>query len=111
MKTIKQVQEDIDNIFFDIKEASSIAGKYKRQNTLARLHTKLEYFLSCKRYLDTEPSELFLSSESARITNRINLLLLDKVFADKKKKAEFEKEMGIPKLRHHLSTITYLQSK
>lgn len=68
-------------------------------------------------YLHTEPTQEFLDKELDRISNRINGFMKTYIPLDSERhtkatctfhKRNYEKEMGIPKLRKQLTAINYI---
>ena len=93
------------------KKLTDYERKQIRQLKAENKRNKLRqsFLKTCLLYINTQPKEDYLKSEAERISNRINLLLKDKDFNNNKKaKAEYEKEMGIVKIRKQLTTINFL---
>lgn len=100
--------ENINDL--DRKRIKSIKAAIKRDKT------RQAFLKTCLLYINTSPNEDYLKREVERISNRINLLLkgyrpLDDERHTKsqitKHKNEYEKEMGVPKIRKQLTTINY----
>lgn len=101
--------ENINDL--DRKRIKSIKATIKRDKT------RQAFIKTCLLYINTSPNEDYLKREAERISNRINLLLkgyrpLDDERHTKsqitKHKNEYEKEMGVPKIRKQLTTINFL---
>ncbi|MES2287409.1 MAG: hypothetical protein V4547_17075 [Bacteroidota bacterium] len=128
MKSAQFFKDEIEKLRSEMAEAKTQLNKnYKMDEKLAkqlrgtvkRNRKKIEEYTLYLRYAETNPSEDYLKKEIDRITNRINKFTelykpLDETAHDKKKcaahKKDYEKEMGIPKLRKQLSTICFISN-
>jgi uncharacterized protein YicC (UPF0701 family) len=108
MKTEKQLKAEIKEVLSEIQEADKIPGK-EGKKLLKKAKQKLAYLKVCLMYIETHPNPEFLKKEKSRISNRIERLResFDPTSSPLKRTA-WDKEMGIPKLKTHLSTINFL---
>lgn len=127
MKTVEFFKTEIEKLRTEMAEAKKLLNNPKldekvakqSRGTIKRNKKKIEEYTLYLRYAETNPSKDYLEKEIARITNRINkfIELYKPLEADKfdKKvcaahKKDYEKEMGIPKLRKQLSTICFISN-
>lgn len=114
MKTIKQIQSEIDDIKKEMIDQQKSDSKESKRR-LKKLKTELSFCAICLLYIKSDPSPEFVKKEKDRVTNRINMTLekyvqpsYGSISERKKDKREYEKSMDIPKLRKQLSTLYYL---
>jgi len=110
MKTEKYLKEQIEKIAHDCFHE-------REENALKVLMDRMSFAKNCLLYIQTNPSEEFLTKERDRINNRVDMLMKSYVGLNETKnsvskclkhKKDYEKEMGIPHLRKQLSTLNFL---
>lgn len=116
MKTIEDIQSEIDAVSDQIREAEARTDKKSRalaKKLRAQLATLNEYRL----YLEKEPSEESMKRAAQKLTStieRINDSYAAKFGSTARltpaEKRSFFKERGVPKLQQQLSHLTYLLS-
>lgn len=116
MKSVKQVQKEIEEISIEIRILDK--SKEKRDISAAkRLRKKIPQLKEYVLYLKTEPTEDYCKKEVARISNRINeiMKLYEPLDAERFMKSQvtahkkqFEKMWELPKIRKQLMSISYL---
>lgn len=114
MKTIKILKSEMEDIKSDMKREKEADTK-ESLNRYKKLNAKLSHLKLCLMYLESEPTVEFITKEKDRLTNRVNKLMdlyVEPVGWLKtlklRHKRDYEKEMGIPKLRKQLSTLYFL---
>ena len=117
MKTIELLQKEKESLIVQIDDHQS--GRYKITN-IRRVKQRLSFVKKCIEYLRTNPDQSFLEKEKGRLNKRIDLFKQAYIEPDRehlekmtgreasKLRIDYEKNMGIPKLRKHLRTINYL---
>jgi hypothetical protein len=116
MKSASELKTEIAAI---IKEIDTERGCQTKESDRAvkKLESRLEYVKTCLLYIESAPQEGYLEKERSRLENRVNLFMEGYVGIDAerfsksevtKHRKEYEKEMGIPKLRKWLSTLNFL---
>lgn len=125
MKSAQYFKDEIESLRNEMAEAKKqlnqpkIDEKLAKQlrGTVKRNRKKIEEYTLYLRYVETNPDKDYLQKEIDRISNRINLLLknyipLDEERFDKKTcsthKKNYEKEMGVTKIRKQLSALTFI---
>jgi len=132
MKTAAFLQKEIDLLVEatakNKQEISSLYNKkelseYDRKEikkckaAIKRDKSRQSFLKTCLLYIKTEPNEDYLKKEVDRISNRINLLMTNYTPLDDERctksqisthKKNYEKEMGVPKIRTQLTTINFL---
>jgi uncharacterized protein YlaN (UPF0358 family) len=71
------------------------------------------FLKSCKKYVETQPSQEYLKKEEDRLSQRLKLIDLElkKQFTDKipkEAKKEHDKIWGTTKIKSHLKNIQFL---
>lgn len=114
MKTAKELKSEMKEVL-EAMEFQKKKDDKKSANAIRRLKGKLEYLKLCLLYIESKPSEEFVKKEKERLTNRINAFMeLYKVpeswgkTLKARHKREYEKDMGVFKLRKQLSTIHFI---
>lgn len=119
MKNVTEIKKRMDEIVvarYAPLPKEETDRKYKsRQKKL-----KIEYdFLNvCKLYLETEPTEEFIKKEKKRLENRLQLISEGykhderQTLKDQKKdRKDYDKLMGVSKIKSQLKAIYFLLSK
>jgi hypothetical protein len=112
MKTLEEINQDIRNVELEMMDGTTPKRRYKT------LETKLKLLRQIKMYLETNPSEEFIELEINRINTYISSKQSQFEYWKKnvcpqhvdtnKRKALFEREVGIPHLKKQLKTLKYL---
>lgn len=125
MKTVQFFKDEITKLRDESAAATKnlnapkVDEKYAKQlrGTIKRNKKKVDDYTFLMRYVETNPTKDFLKKEEERITNRINKFmetyvpLPEESFSKKQcavHKKNYEKEMGIPKLRKQMTAINFL---
>jgi len=109
MKTIKEVQKEIDELIKSITKDSL-------RNEVESIKRKIVFLRQCKLYLESEPREDFVKSEIAKIEERIKLIPTHyeawKVGRNLTKYSDpyktYSNEMNLPGLKASLKYLNYL---
>jgi hypothetical protein len=106
MRTIEEINREIKEIRDNVKSA---------QKTTSAQKSRVEFLKQMKSYLETNPKEEFVRSESERIKNLIDskssqyeIWLQTTINKGGKLRDTFETEMGIPSLRQQLKTLNWI---
>lgn len=114
MKTLKQVQKEIDYL---LKKDYSVYEDDKQWKEKQKTRKRVAFLNQCKKYLQSEPKPEFVSQEVLRVEKLINAVL-DR-FSEPEKatrkdvavlKKKHESEYEIPKYRKQLKTLYFLNS-
>lgn len=125
MKTVAFFKEEIEKLRSKMADAKKqldsprVNEEYAKQlrGTIKRNKKRMEEYTFYMRYAETSPNKDFLQKEVERLTNRINKFIetyvsLDETKFDKKTcsahKRNYEKDMGILKLRKQMTAINFL---
>lgn len=114
MKTIQTLKSEMEEVMSEMKHEKEVDTK-ESINRYKKLNKRLCHLKICLLYIESDPSIDFVKKEKDRVTNRINLFM-DKYVTPEgwgssmksKHKRDYEKEMGIPKLRKQLSTLHFI---
>jgi hypothetical protein len=105
--------EQIISVIEQLKESDFDEMKPAKKKAV---FNRINFLITCQRYLESKPSEDFLRKEESRLSRRIDLI--DKGLhaycqssVSKSAKRDYEKENGIPTLKEQLKTIKYLLNK
>lgn len=108
MKTINELQKELDNIMQ--QDRSDLTPPQ-----VSRLQSRAAYLRHCIYYLQTHPTEDFIRKESERLSNRISqfdvhypLWVGPAGLDDKQKRSTYEREMGYAKIKQQLKTLNFL---
>lgn len=114
MKTIKKLQSEIDDKLSDINNYNkSNDPKIKKKLKPAKL--RLAYLKMCMMYVESQPTVEFIMKERDRLSDRVTAFL--NVYEEPKNvtgtlgakhRKDYEREMGIPKIRKQLTALKYL---
>lgn len=89
----------------------------EKQSVVNRMKKRRDFLRICMNYLESNPAEDFIKKEEGRLENRINMYMKEYTPLDEEKnskkectkhKNNYQKEMGIPKLRVQLKTLYFL---
>lgn len=116
MKSIKQIEQDMDAI-----QTAISTGLDLKKIHITRMKKKYAFLKVCKMYLQTTPTRDFLDKEKERLSTRVNLInagyVPDKrlIQANMRKEEQAEhrdynKIMGLPKIKEQLKSIIFLLS-
>lgn len=126
MKTIEFFKEEIPNLIgemngiqitLDNEKRSTERAKLRRQKKV--IQKRIDFLKFCRLYIETNPNPDFVKGEAERLANRINMYMETYVPLKSerhtkaecsKHKRDFEKEMGIPKLRTQLLTLHFINN-
>lgn len=118
MRTLLDVKTEIAELLSECGVSNGANGSTRvatsiTKNKLARNKNRIEFLRIVEKYLEDAPDELYLGREIARIENRINKITeaFDDSFYKDPREAmkEYEKEMGIPRLRLQLKTLRFIK--
>lgn len=116
MKSIKQLQQEMANIQVQISTEDDLSTP-----AINKLKKRYSFLKLCIMYLEEKPTIEFLDKEKDRLTNRVNLINAGyepdkRLIASGLKKEEqaehsdYNKLMGMPKLKEQLKSISFLLS-
>lgn len=128
MLTIPEIDKLIDQTAREgstLKESMESAannnnGSYRNvKKVFTKVNKRLLYYRMVRSYLQTNPKKEFIQNEYDRVTNRMSMiglnfshdLLSQNADVIKKKRAEYEKEQGVPKLREQQKCLKFILSK
>lgn len=114
MQTLEKVTNEWQS---QIVQITTAVKNEEKDSIVNRMKRRRDFLRVCVHYLESNPSEDFIKKEETRLENRINMYMkeyqpLDETKSSKKEctahRVEYQKEMGIPKLRIQLKTLYYL---
>jgi uncharacterized membrane protein YheB (UPF0754 family) len=111
MKTIKQLQKEIDEI------VTRLQKEELKKNVQTKLRKQIQFLRFCIKYIETQPAKDFLVTELSSIEKKITLRM--NAFDESKYsniarsevskiRKEYEKMHEIPKLKTRIKTIKFL---
>jgi hypothetical protein len=117
MKSIKKIEQEMNNIQVEI----STNSKEYTETAINRMKKRHSFLCVCKMYLESKPTDDFLEKEKERLSTRINLInagyepdqrLIDAGLKkeEQSEHKDYNKIMGLPKIKEQLKSIQFLLS-
>jgi hypothetical protein len=110
MKTIQEIKNEI-------RELERTPQGELKSAEFKKILTKIDNLKTLVKYLETNPCEKFIEKEIERLKNRITKTQVGFVSQwepdtkyYKKERANYLKEMGVPKLRQQLQSLLFLKN-
>lgn len=113
MTTLLDVKTEMTAIVSELRKGVGENGLTTRQYSSKR--NRLEFLGQIVLYLESNPNEIFIGREIARLENRMKLIydqfpdIGGWMEADKDRRKEYEKINDIPKIRRQLKVLRFLK--
>lgn len=115
MKKAETIKKRMDELVIEMHQSVSDEDDKAYRKRKKRLKKDFDWLKVCYMYLTTNPTELFLEQEKDRLANRLRLIESGYVYderqtldAQKKDKKDYEKTMGVAKIKEQLKTIKFI---